>query len=449
MSRLPRGSRARASVLLVTIAVVVAGLTVGPVLLRSVDGPGRQAYDPGALVPERADSTGDISIEPREESGVVLVDLAHSNRVSPAEIEPLLSTISAAGYQVDLLESDESLHRSLARADAFVVIDPGFDYDEDEAARVEQFVERGGRLLLVGEPSQSSIASGGLRIQEGHLSSLASRFGVQFGEAYLYNMEANDGNHLHIFAEPTGGAAVTAGISRTALQTATTVRTQGGRPVLVASQGSRSSRTDAAGTYPVAAVDGNVLAIGDGTFLRRGNFNVVDNERLVGNVVRFLVSGEKAESLASYPSFLGDRPTIRYTGPALLPAAQLITSDLRSTGHQPRVGRAGRTVSPDRTDVLITTFDYLAERDIQGTGITATDRRVRVPGYESNATGIIVVRAPAEGFDLVIAADTPGRAESAASMLLLGNLRDDFIDDRTAVVRTEAAIRIVVVDRDG
>lgn len=448
MSRLPRGSRARAGVLLVTIAVVVAGMTVGPGVLESERRADRPAYDAGALVPDRAPSTGEISIEARDESGVVLVDFAHANRLSRAEIDPLLSTISAAGYRVELLEGDEELGQSLAEADAFVVIDPGIAYDADEAARVEQFVERGGRLLLVGEPSQSSLTRVSLLVQEGQLTSLASRFGFQFGEAYLYNLQTNDGNHLHVFAEPSGTGALTAGVSRTALQTATTVQARGGRAVLVAGPGTRSSRTDAAGRYPVAARDGDVLAIGDGTFLRRGNFNVVDNERLVRNIVRFLVSGSKERTLATYPSFLGDRPQIRYTGPALLPAGQLVRDDLQSLGRQPRIGRAGRSVSPNRTDVLVTTFGYLANRGSQGTGITATDRRVRVPGYESNATGIIVVRAPAEGYDLVIAADTPARAERAASMLLLGNLQDDLVTDRTAVVRTDAAIRLVSADSD-
>lgn len=449
MSRLPRGSRIRAAVLIVTIAVVVAGVTVGPALLPLPDQADRPAYEAGELVPERAESSGEITIEQRDESGVVLVDFAHGNRLSEADIEPLLATISAAGYEVDLLESGDSLDRSLSRADAFVVIDPSVGYDDDEAVRVEEFVDRGGRLLLVGEPSQAQLTGLGLDVQEGRLSSLASRFGFEFGGSYLYNMETNDGNHLNVFAEPAGASAITAEVTRAAFQTATTVRSRDGRPVLRTSRGTRSSRTDAAGTYPVAAVDGNVLAVGDGTFLRRGNFNVVDNDRLVGNIVRFLVSGTKAQPLSTYPSYVGDQPTIHYTGPALLPAAQLVADDLRSTGREPNLALGGRAVSPNRTDVLLTTFSFLAERGEQGTGISATDRRVQVPGYESNATGIIVVRAPAEGYDLVIAADTPGRTEQAASMLLQGNLHDDLLDERTAVVRTSAAIRLVVVDDDG
>jgi hypothetical protein len=433
-------------VLILTVVVVVAAVSIGPGFLPRDGTTETPEYAVDTLLPERVPAEGDPTIDRRDEPGVVLVDTAHSNRMDPGDIRPLLSTITAAGYEVDLLDRGDDLSQSLARADAFVVIDPAQAYRPAEAARVEQFVDRGGRLLLVGEPAQARIAGFNIAVQDGRLSSLASRFGFEFGEAYLYNMETNDGNHLNVFAEPDGASVVTSELSRTAFYTATTVQTRDGRPVLVAGPGVRSSRTDATGSYPIAAVDGDVLAIGDRTFLERGNFNVVDNERLVRNIVRFLVSGTKQQSLATYPSFIGTQPTVHYTGPALLPAAQLISNDLRSTGRSPKMAQTRRAVAPDRTDVLVTTFDYLAERGEQGTGVHTTARRVQVAGYESNATGIIIVRAPAEGYDLVIAADTPRRAEQAASMLLLGNLHDDRINDRTAVVRTDAAVRLVVVE---
>lgn len=446
MPRLPRDSRYRATVLVVTVAVVVVAASVGPGLLATQRPDSTDAYAMDGLMPERAPAEGELAIDRRDDPGVVLIDTAHGNRLDTGDIQPLLDTIAATGYEVELLDGRGDLDRSIARADAFVVIDPGRSYDESDAARVETFVDRGGRLLLVGEPTQGQLAGIGFSVEEGRIESLASRFGFSFGESYLYNMETNDGNHRNIFAEPAGASVVTSEVSRTAHYTATTVQTRDGRPVLVAGQGTRSSRTDGTGTYPVAAVDGNVLAIADGTFLQRGNFNVVDNEQLVRNIVRFLVAGSKRTPLATYPAFVGAEPTVHYTGPALLPAAQLVTNDLRSNDRQPRLAQTRRGVSPDRTDVLVTTYDFLAERGELGTGIHATDRRVQVGSYESNATGIIVVRAPGEGYDLVIVADTPDRAEQAASMLLLGNLRDDRIDERTAVVRTDAAVRLVVAD---
>lgn len=449
MARLPRSSRARAVVLVLTVVVVVVAATVGPGLLRGRQPAATPEYEVDRLVPERAPAEGELAIEPREQPGVVLVDVAHRNRMAVHEMEPLFTTIAAAGYEVDLLEPGDRLDRSLARADAYVVVNPGSRYDEAEINRLEAFVDRGGRLLLVGEPTQSVPAGFSLATTTDKLGPLASQFGFEFGEAYLYNMETNDGNYLNVFAEPAGASVVSSELSRAALYTATTVYPRQGRAVLLAGPGTRSSRTDATGRYPVAAVNGNVLALGDGTFLRRGNFNVVDNEQLVRNVVRFLISGSKERSLGNYPAVVGDEPTVHYTGPALLPAAQTLGNDLRQRGHQPTLALAGRNVGPNRTDVLVTTFDFLAQRGGLATGIGATDRRVRVGGYESNATGIIVVRAPAGDYDLVVAADTPARAARAAALLADGDLDEHLLDDRTAVVRTDAAIRLVVVGNEG
>lgn len=444
MARLPRDSRTRAAVLILTVVVVSTATAIGPGVLDLGGQAGSPAYAMDGLVPDRAPADGTPAIERADEPGVVLVDTAHGNRIDPGEVRPLLATISAAGYEVDLLEPGDDLHASLARADAFVVMNPGSSYSQAETIRVESFVDRGGRLLLVGEPTQGELGNLGITVEENRLSSLASRFGFEFGEAYLYHMETNDGNHRNVYAGTSGATGVTEGVSRTAHYTATTVHTRDGRPVLLAADGTRSSRTDDTGTYPVAAVDGDVLAIGDGTFLQAENANVVDNERLIANIARFLVSGSKATPLATYPAFVDDRPRVHYTGPALLPAAQLLGTDLRSTGRDPRLSQAGRTVGPDRTDVLITTFDFLADRDGADTGIRATADRVGVDGYESRATGIIVIRAPADGYDLVIAADTPGRAELAAAMVAGDTFHDDLINDRTVVVRTDDAVRVIV-----
>ncbi len=450
MSRLPRSSRARATAFVVTILVVVAGVSGAPALLGppSSDTP---EFAVDRLVPERAAAEGEVTVQRRNGTGVVLVDTAHFNRFEVDEVQPLIAAVTAAGYEVDLLEVDEDLDRSLSRADAYVVIDPGRRYTEAEAARVARFVDRGGRLLLAAEPTRSRIAGGlgGVAPVRNRMSPLAAEFGIEYGEAYLFNLADNDGNHLNVFAQPAGPSALTDGLGRTALYTATTVQAREGQTVLVAGEGTRSSRTDALGTYPVAAVNGNVLAVGDATFLRRGNYNVVDNERLLANVVGFLVDGEKARTVDGYRAFVADDPTVHYTGPGLLPAAQRVATDLRDAGVQPSLALRRQAVSPDRTDVLVTTFGFLAQRDGLDTGIQATDRRVRVGTYGSEATGVIVVRAPDTGYDLVIAADTPERARQGAGLLAGGSIGDHLVDERTAIVRTGAAVRLVNGSDDG
>lgn len=436
MARLPRGKRARAIALIATILIVVVASTVGPGLLRGDDEGPPPGYVIEEQLPEEAPAEGSVTVQQRSETGVVLVDMAHRNRMSQAEIQPLLAGITAAGYEIDLLESTDDFDRSLTRADAFVVIDPGAGYSDTEVNRVETFVDRGGRLLLVGEPTTLEIVGSVLLERGNQLTSLSSRFGFEFGEAHLFNMAHNDGNHQNVFAEPVVDNELTEAVSRTAFYAATSITVREGRTLLVAEPETRSSRTDATGTYPVAAVNGNVLAIADGTFLRRGNFNVVDNEELVGNVVRFLVSGEKRQTLAGYPSIVSSDPTVHFTRPALLDAAQLLGTDLREQGEEPTIAIHRSSVSPSRTDVLVTTFDHLDRHGSLGTGISVSGGLVSVQGYNSATDGVIIVRAPAEGYDLVIAADTASLAERAVELLADGSLRDHLLDSRTAVVRT-------------
>ena len=191
----------------------------------------------------------------------------------------------------------------------------------------------------------------------------------------------------------------------------------------------------------MAAVNGNVLALADGSFLTRGNYNVVDNEKLIRNVVRFLVSGEKRRSLAAYPTFVSADPTIRFTRPALADAAQELAVDLRAAGEEPMLTLRRGPVRPNRTDVLVTTFGYLKRHGSLETGVAVSDGDIlSVRGYNSATQGLIVVRAPAEGYDLVIVADTPSRAERAVEMLADGTLREHLLNRRTAVVRTSGVV---------
>lgn len=440
MRRLPRGSRARATVLVVTIVVVVIAATLGPVLLGGVRPAGSSAYSVDNLIPERAPADGEVAVDQRDETGVVLVDIAHRNRMSQDEIKPLLSAITTAGYQIDLLEGDDDFDRSLTRADAFIVIDPSDGYTDEEVTRVAAFVNRGGRLLLVGEPTTLELAGFGTTLRVNRLTPLSSQFGFEFGEAHLFNMHTNDGNHLNVFVEPATNHRLTRGVSRAAFYTTTAITVREGQPLLVASESTRSSRTDQTGTYPVAAVNGDVLALADGSFLRRGNFNIDDNEQLLGNIVRFLVSGEKQRTLDGYPTFVGAEPTIGYTGAPLIHAAQGLAVDLRQAGHDPTITIRRGPASPDDTDILVTTFDYLQRHGQLGTGVRVTGDRVAVREYSSATQGIVVVRAPANGFDLVIVADTPTRASRAVDMLADGSLREHLLTRRTAVVRTTGAV---------
>ncbi|MFB6296818.1 MAG: hypothetical protein ABEH66_08300 [Halobacteriales archaeon] len=451
MKALLRSALPRIAVIVVTaLVVVVAAVAVPPTLAPTDDNetpdsaiPGsgfgeveNPAYNLSNIVPEEPDASGNVTVEETSDRGVALIDLAHGNRITEEEIQPLTAAIRDAGYRVEFLEFSTQLRTKLARADAFVVIDPAQSYARVEVDAVESFVENGGRLAMFGEPTRAALAGpfGGLTLQTNKLEPLADRFRIDFGSGYLFNMGSNDGIYRNVFARAGGQSGVVSGVDQVAMYTATRVSTQGGQTVLTAADGTRSSRGDAPGTYPVGVRTGSVLAFGDATFLTGGNYQVVDNERLIGNVVSFLVSGDRRRTLLNYPANVAPDPSITYTSADLLGAAQSIGGDLRAGGENPTLSLESGAGSG--TDVLVTTFEDLDNGTTRGTGISLTDEEVSVPGFSGPREGVAIVHAPENSeIDVVIAAHGAPNAQAAASALVDRTLSQYAVSNSTLVIR--------------
>ncbi len=442
MAPLSRDSLLRIGVFLATVIVVVIGSTAAPHLT----GPGVQqqanpAFESG-LVPDRAPDKGQVALGRVDHSGLIVIDATHANRFDHDQIQPLVEAISSAGYEVEIA-SGGSVGDAIEGADGLVVIDPGQEYSQSEVDNIERFVDNGGRLVMIGEPPTSQIVGGlftiSIRTVRSQFDSLSKAFGFEFGESYLFNTGDNDGNFRNIFAESKGSSPIVAGVDRTSFYTATSVSAANGQTVLQTTSGYRSVRGDTPGQYPVAARNGNVLAIGDKTFLSRDNFNVVDNDRFIENVARFLIAGDYRQTLADYPALTGESPTIRYTKVRFFDAAQRVEDQLRGNGQDVTLSLRRGARAPNGSDVLITTYDYLENNDIGTDSITVSDGRVAVTGYESSTTGVILFHAPPTGPDLVVVVDGPSRARRAAELLESGEFEDYLINDRTAVIRTASA----------
>ncbi len=426
--------------MLIAAGIVVAATILGPGLLAGPpeSPPEYPEYDVSSLVPERLSADGTISVEPAADRGTVLIDRAHGNRIDAADIESLTAAIAAAGYEVEFLEPGDSVSEALGRVDAFVVIDPAQRYTGAQLDRLEWFVDAGGRLLLIGEPTQARLTSGlsaaSIRTATNMLDHVASRFGFDFGEGYLYHMSESDGNYRNVLGLATTGDGVAAGIDRIATYTATHVSADGGESLVVAAEGTRSIRGDVPGTYGLVVRKGDVLAIGDSTFLSGETVRVLDNEVLVGNIVEFLVSGDRRQSVFDYPGILDDTPRIRYTAPSLLTAAQTLGRDLRTTGKQPRLTLSQGEIDPHATDVLLTTFDRLQDLDGLETGITVRENGVALESYRGGSTDLAIVRSPEGPLDMIIVADTPDRVEFAADLAVDRLLFRYITANSTAVI---------------
>lgn len=433
-----KAKRRRLVVLIATVVVVVLASVALP-FFQSLETAEAQypEWNADRLVPDRTVSEGEVAAEPASDAGVVLIDAQHSNRFERNDIRPLVEAISDAGYRVEYQRFSLEFEDQLARADAYVVIDPSDQFDQDEAAAVRSFAEKGGRVLIVGEPRRATLGLFGLGILpvRSRVSTLAGEFGITFGSTFLYDMDQNDGNYLNVFARGTGGGPLSAGVSNAAVYTSTHVQARGGTVFLETRETTRSGRTGERTSFPLAVRTGNVVAIGDKSFMFEGSFNAADNDRLLSNLVTFLITGERTRDLRDFPWVVGPDPTVRYTNPELLGAAQTINANLGADRGTPNVRLDRGTISPSDTDVLVTTFEDLATRGISGTGIIAGGGRVSVDGFEGDLDGVAIVHVPASGYDLIVAADSAERAEELADAVAEEGLDQFVVTKRTAVIR--------------
>jgi len=291
------------------IAVVVLAVVVGT---AAMGGGSQSAPDVAQLnaasfnsdeaVATPADESGDLSMSADASGKVVVVDVAHAGDIDREALTPLVSTLTENGatvrYHVGERQNGRPLNESLRSADALVVLGAEQRYTESELNGLAAFSDAGGRVLLLNEPSQASPAGLGLLRPVASdsvtkpMAPLASQYGLAYGNGYLYNMHEYDTNYRNVYATPTSDTALTEGVDRTVFYAAVPV--EGGDAVVTATEQTTLSQTRRQDTYGVVARSGNVVAVGDTNVLTQEFLYRADNERLVGNLLDFLVTGEKS-----------------------------------------------------------------------------------------------------------------------------------------------------------
>jgi hypothetical protein len=330
--------------LLIFLFLLAAPSAVRYLQYYRLDGEQRAApprYEPAAVaaVPTPAANTFVDNPEPGE--GLVLLDQAHDNRFTLDEINYLDARLSARGHQL-LPYTSGNLAAALRSANAFVVIAPLVDYTQEEVVAVADFVRRGGRLLLVGDPTRFSFvfseedifALPELQTAELPLNSLANQFDITFNNDYLYNTAENEGNFRNIILNSSGLAEneLTSDLERLVFYGSHSLLVgPTAVALLTGDDNTWSSDTDRPGNLPLAALSpaqpaagaGRVLAVGDLHFLVEPYYTVYDNGKFAAYVADFLTdNSERAYALQDFPHFLDDAVDLVYTGdPELGPDA--------------------------------------------------------------------------------------------------------------------------------
>ncbi|MBX7253621.1 MAG: hypothetical protein K1X50_16695 [Candidatus Promineofilum sp.] len=252
--------------------------------------------------------------------GVVVLDQAHGNQFTREELATLDGLLAARGLRVQPLAEGE-LTEALRAATALVVVAPVNGYSPAEAQAVSDLVARGGRVLLVGDPTRYNIeideadifAAPIIATAQVPLNDLANAFDITFRGDYLYNTVENEGNFRNILVggDGLGDSALTERLERLALYSSHSLQLgPSAAALLSADDNTWSSATDRPGGLVLAALSpaasdaGQLLAIGDVHFLTEPYSTVYDNGAFVARVADFLAGGRgSTDTLAGFPYF--------------------------------------------------------------------------------------------------------------------------------------------------
>jgi hypothetical protein len=305
-----KGVLARLAVFLVTALLVVGAVAAVSFLYEQPesDGPDREPlpenpeFAQDRISPDRLEASGSVAGIVQANRSYrgrrVLVDVAHENRLNREDIQPLVSALTDAGHEVQLLQERSRMDRRLRNADALIVVDPAQPYRHAEVRRVNQFTQRGGRLLLLGEPNINAIQAGlfGVSISEqrSQLTELASSYGISFDTEYIYNVERNDGNYQRVLTRPSPSTDIE-GFERGATYIAAPVHVRHGKRLMIAAKGTKQLGVEGGGPYPLAVQhrSKNVTAVGDASLFAPVHASVADNEEFIAAIGSFLVSGSR------------------------------------------------------------------------------------------------------------------------------------------------------------
>lgn len=239
----------------------------------------------------------------------ILFDLAHDNAFEVDELNVLTFRLVSRGLAIEFFSPGDDLEKALLGeeaeeeeppgeeaeeeelpgeeveeeipgADAFIVVCPQVDFSKEERETVSEFVNNGGKLLLIGDPTRPS-----------QMNSLSLKFSLIFEPDYLYNMKENDANYRNIFITEFKENEITKDLERIALYTAGSITSTECGIAFVDENTFSSLIETRKELSPIAlAQESKVLAIYDLTFITEPYNGILDNNQLISNIADWLAS---------------------------------------------------------------------------------------------------------------------------------------------------------------
>lgn len=298
----------RIAIVVITVIVVVAGRGLfyygGSYHAPAVETP---SYE-GIVVPPAP--MGGFADNYTQGKGVVLIDLAHDNNFDVEELNVLMLRLISRGLSIKFLATEDDLEKRLLGKEeakeengeeagaepeealakgkeepeeplpqSFIVVSPQSAFSKEEKKTLAKFVDEGGKLLLIADPTRSS-----------RMNDLSLEFGLIFEPDYLYNMKENEINYQNIFVTEFKENKLTKGLGKIVFYTAGSISSDNSSIVFVDENTFSSVIETRKRLSPIAlARDATVLAIYDLTFISEPHNGVLDNNQLIANIADWLM----------------------------------------------------------------------------------------------------------------------------------------------------------------
>lgn len=265
---------------------------------------------PEAIISTPFPEKSDKSAQAVKSQARVLIDINHDNLYTTTELQPLFDNIAQLGGVIQLTDYNQTLEETLKSIDSYVILAPTLSFLAEELTAIHRFVERGGKLLVIADPTRDMSMYGYVFGDTASylqsvaiVNALVEPYGITFVEDYLYNLKENEANFRNILiADFDKNDDLTQNIKKAVFYGTHSLETSQ-KTLILASDITLSSRTDAPGEYPVAAssAQGRVVALGDFTFMTNPYYKVGDNQQLVKNIAEFLAGEKRSRTIKDFP----------------------------------------------------------------------------------------------------------------------------------------------------
>lgn len=204
----------------------------------------------------------------------VVLDLAHSNRLSSAELTPLLSRLAARGARLELLKSRERLGPALENASGIIIGLPGEAWSDSE---LEELANFSGKIVLIADPERPS-----------EVNSVGLAFGLIAAPGYVYDMLDNDGNFRWPVLREFSKDDLTVGLKALTVYGACAAQPEEAALASTARTG-QNTGSERGANWPVIAKKERVALICDLNFMTQPYAEYADNSRFIANLADWLV----------------------------------------------------------------------------------------------------------------------------------------------------------------